>query len=86
VAGVVITPVSAKADSMAQMLVGPWADWPDLIFRGPMMAFDREMRAWPDFPYPVAVPLVGFSIGETEGLGLLMAFYTDRVRKPKNGG
>jgi hypothetical protein len=34
----------------------------------------------------VAVPLVGFSIGETEGLGLLMAFYTDRVRKPKNGG
>jgi hypothetical protein len=51
-----------------------------------MMAFDREMRAWPDFPYPVAVPLVGFSIGETEGLGLLMAFYTDRVRKPKNGG
>lgn len=86
VAGVVITPVSAKADSMAQMLAGPWADWPDLIFRGPMMAFDREMRAWPDFPYPVAVPLVGFSIGETEGLGLLMAFYTDRVRKPKNGG
>lgn len=86
VAGVVVTPVSAKAESMAQMLVGPWADWPDLIFRGPMMAFDREMKAWPDFPYPVAVPLVGFSIGETEGLGLLMAFYTDRVRKPKNGG
>lgn len=86
VAGVVITPVSAKAESMVQMLSGPWADWPDLIFRGPMMAFDREMRTWPDFPYPVAVPLVGFSIGETEGLGLLMAFYTDRVRKPKNGG
>jgi hypothetical protein len=83
VAGVVITPVSAKAESMVQLLNGPWADWPDVVLRGPMMAFDREMGAWPDFPYPVAVPLVGFSIGESEGLGLLMAFYTDRARRPK---
>ena len=83
VAGVVVTPLSAKAESMIYLLNGPWADWADVVLRGPMMAFDREMRTWPDFPYPVAVPLVGFSVGEAEGLGLLMAFYTDRARTPK---
>lgn len=83
VAGVVVTPVSAKAESMVYLLNGPWSDWSDVVLRGPMMAFDREMQAWPDFPFPVAVPLVGFSVGEAEGLGLLMAFYTDRVRTPR---
>lgn len=83
VAGVVVTPVSAKAESMVYLLNGPWSDWTDMVLRGPMMAFDREMRTWPDFPFPVAVPLVGFSVGEAEGLGLLMAFYTDRVRTPR---
>jgi len=80
VAGVVITPVSGTAASFGALLEGTWAEWPDLIFRGPMLAFDREMRTWPDFPYPVAVPLMGFSAGDTEGLGLLMAFYTDKQR------
>jgi hypothetical protein len=68
---------------MVYLLNGPWSDWTDMVLRGPMMAFDREMRTWPDFPFSVAVPVVGFSVGEAEGLGLLMAFYTDRVRTPR---
>jgi hypothetical protein len=85
VAGVVITPVSSETDLLGKIFTGPWSEWPDLIFRGPLLAFDREMRAWPDFPFHIAIPLVGFSTGESEGLGLLMAFYTDRQRalKPK---
>jgi hypothetical protein len=85
VAGVVITPVSSETDLLGKIFAGPWSEWPDLIFRGPLLAFDREMRAWPDFPFNIAIPLVGFSTGESEGLGLLMAFYTDRQRalKPK---
>lgn len=80
VAGVVITPVSSQSESLGKIFTGPWSEWPDVVFRGPLLAFDREMRAWPDFPFPVAIPLVGFSTGESEGLGLLMAFYTDRQR------
>lgn len=80
VAGVVVTPVSATAPSVAQVMDGTWKEWPDLIFRGPVLAFDREMRTWPDLPYPVSIPLVAFSAGDSEGLGLAMAFYTDRQR------
>jgi hypothetical protein len=80
VAGVVVTPISATAPSVAQVMDGTWREWPDLIFRGPVLAFDREMRTWPDLPYPVAIPLVAFSAGDAEGLGLAMAFYTDRQR------
>jgi hypothetical protein len=83
VAGMVVTPVSTKAESMVYLFNGPWSDWTDMVLRGPSMAFDREMRTWPDFLVPVAMPLVGFSVGEAEGLGLLMAFYTDWVRTPR---
>jgi hypothetical protein len=85
VAGVVVTPVSSQAEMLGKIFVGSWSEWPDLVFRGPLLAFDRELRTWPDFPFTVAIPLVGFSTGESEGMGLLMAFYTDRQRaaKPK---
>lgn len=82
IAGVVVTPYSARAEYLGQLFEGPWGEWPDVILRGLLLAFEREMRTWPDFPYTVAVPLVGFSTGEAEGLGLLMAFYTDRQRVP----
>ncbi len=83
VAGIVITPVSARADYLGQLFNGPWGEWPDLIVRGPLLAFDRELKPWPDLPYQVAIPLIGFSTGDTEGLGLLMAFYTDRQREAR---
>lgn len=83
VAGVVITPVSSQAEYLGKIFTGPWSEWPDLVFRGPLLAFDREMKAWPDFHFPVAIPLAGFTTGESEGLGLLMAFYTDRQRTVK---
>ena len=60
--------------------------WDDLMFGVRLRGCGREMRARPVLTHTVAVGLVGFSIGETGGLGLLMAFYTDRVRKQKNGG
>lgn len=83
VAGVVITPVSSQAEYLGKIFTGPWSEWPDLVFRGPLLAFDREMKAWPDFPFPIAIPLAGFTTRESEGLGLLMAFYTDRQRTVK---
>lgn len=80
VAGVVMTPVSARCTMLGDIFNGSWSEWPDLILRGPVMALDREIRTWPDFPFQVPIPLVGFSAGEGESLGLLMAFYTDRQR------
>ena len=82
-AGMVVTPVSARAAYLGQHFDGPWGEWPDVVLRGPLLAFDREVKPWEDFPYPVTVPLIGFSTGQKEGLGLLMAFYTDRPRQPK---
>jgi hypothetical protein len=87
VAGVVITPVSARCTMLGDIFNGSWSEWPDVILRGPVMALDREIRTWQDFPYQVPVPLVGFSAGDSESLGLLMVFYTDRQRtlRPKPG-
>ncbi len=83
IAGAVVTPVSARTEYLGQIFDGKWSEWPDVVLRGPLLAFDRKMATWPDFPYPLAVPLVGFSTSHKEGLGLLMAFYTDRQRTPK---
>ena len=82
-AGVVVTPVSAKQTYVGDLFTGPYADWPVLILRGPMLAFDKAFLPDPDFPYKVPLPLVAFPIGEKESLGIFMAFYTDRPRLPE---
>jgi len=79
-AGFVITPVSAKVQRVTDVYSGPYAEWRDLIFRGPMLAFDKDFMPHPDFPYKVPIPLVGTPVGERENLSLSMVFYTDKPR------
>lgn len=82
-AGVVITPVSARQNYVSDLFTGSYSEWPDLILRGPMLAFDKAFLPDPKFPYKVPLPLVAFPIGERESLGIFMAFYTDRPRLPQ---
>lgn len=84
VAGFVITPLSSRVEYVHEALSGPYREWPDLIFRGPMVAFDREFPASPDFPYKVPLPLVAIPVGPKENLSLQMTFYTDRPRTVKD--
>lgn len=83
-AGVVVTPVSARVNYLGDAFNGSYREWPDLIFRGPMIAFDKEFLPRPDFPYNIAIPLLAVPVGEKESLSLLMTFYTDKVRTPKD--
>ncbi|SKA76265.1 hypothetical protein SAMN02745166_00139 [Prosthecobacter debontii] len=83
VAGFVITPISSHVEYVHEALSGPYREWPDLIFRGPMVAFDREFPARPGFPYKVPLPLVAIPVGPKENLSLQMTFYTDRPRTVK---
>ena len=80
-AGVLVTPVSARVDYVGDVFTGSYAEWPDVVLRGPLIAFDREMKTWPDFPYTVPIPLAAATTGEGEGMALLMVFYTDRFRE-----
>jgi hypothetical protein len=82
-AGFVMTPVSAKVERITDLYTGPYAEWRDLIIRGPMLAFDRDFVPSPEFPYKVPIPLVGTPVGEKENLSLSMVFYTDKPRAMK---
>jgi hypothetical protein len=83
VAGFVVTPISAKMSYLQDAFTGPYSEWPDLIFRGPLLAFDKDFKPYPEFPYRVAMPLMATSIGARESLSYQMTFYSDRVRSPK---
>lgn len=82
-AGFVMTPVSAKVDRITDIFTGPYAEWRDLIIRGPMLAFDRDFSPSPDFAFKNPIPLVGQPVGDKEYLSLPMVFYTDRARAVK---
>jgi hypothetical protein len=58
-AGFVMTPVSAKVERITDVYTGPYAEWRDLVIRGPMLAFDRDFSPSPEFPFKIPVPLVG---------------------------
>ncbi len=83
VAGFVVTPISAKLNYLQEAFTGPYSEWPDLIFRGPLLAFDKDFQPYPEFPYKMAMPLMATSIGAKENLSYQMTFYSDRVRNPK---
>ena len=82
-AGVVVTPVSGRQAYVGDLFTGSYSEWPDLILRGPMLAFDKAFLPDPEFPYKVPLPLVAFPIGERENLGIFMVFYTDKPRLPE---
>ncbi|WP_395744931.1 hypothetical protein [Prosthecobacter sp.] len=82
-AGFVMTPVSAKVEHITDLYTGPYAEWRDLVIRGPMLAFDRDFSPSPEFPFKNPVPLVGQTVGDKEHLSLPMVFYTDKARTIK---
>lgn len=83
IAGFVMTPVSAQCDRFSDVFTGPYAEWRDLIVRGPMMAFDKDFSPSPDFPFKVIHPMIAVPVGSKENLSLPMAFYSDRTRMIK---
>ncbi|HEY1083064.1 MAG TPA: hypothetical protein VGE29_12415 [Prosthecobacter sp.] len=83
IAGFVMTPISARVEHLHEAFTGPYQEWPDLLFRGLMLAFDREFPARPDFEFKVPLPLVAVPVGPKESLSLQMTFYTDRARAVK---
>lgn len=84
VAGFVVTPVSGRTRHMHEVFTGPWREWPDLIFRGMVLAFDREFLPHPDFEYKVPIPLIAIVVGKEENKALPMIFYTDKPRMLKD--
>ena len=84
VAGIVVTPLSSRVQHLHEAFSGPYGEWPDLIFRGPMLALDREFMPHPEFKYKIPLPLMVQTIGARENLSMQMTFYTDKVRTPKN--
>lgn len=84
VAGIVVTPLSSRMRHLHEAFSGPYGEWPDLIFRGPMLALDREFLPHPEFKYKIPLPLVVQPVGVKENLSMQMTFYTDKIRTPKN--
>lgn len=83
VAGIVVTPLSARVNFLHEVFDGPYREWPDLVFRGPMLALDREFVPHPEFKFKVPLPLVAVPVGSRENLSMMMTFYTDRLRTLK---
>lgn len=83
VAGFVMTPISTQVKYLHEAFFGAYSDWPDLLFRGLMLAFDKDFQPNPDFEYKVPLPLVALPVGEKENLSLQMTFYTDKMRSVK---
>lgn len=84
VAGFVMTPVSAQTRYLHELFTGPYGEWPDLVFRAPLLAFDREFPGRADFEFKIPVPLVAVPVGSRENLSLQMTFYTNRQRLLKD--
>jgi hypothetical protein len=82
-AGFVMTPVSTKVEHFTDVFTGPYAEWRDLIVRGPMLAFDRDFSPSPEFPFKNPIPLFAQPVGDKEHLSLPMVFYTDKARSAK---
>lgn len=83
VAGFVVTPVSSRLEYLYEAFTGPYGEWPELLFRGPLLALDREFPPRPDFEFKIPIPLVAVPVGSKESLSLQMTFYTNRARTIK---
>lgn len=84
VAGIVVTPLSSRVKHLHEAFSGPYREWPDLVFRGPMLALDREFLPYPDFKFIVPIPLLVQTVGAKESPSMQMTFYTDKIRSLKN--
>lgn len=80
VAGFVITPISAKVKLLTDIFESTYREWADIVYRGPMIAFQQEVRPVAEFPYTAIYPLMATPLPATGGLNVMMAYYADRVR------
>lgn len=80
VAGFVLTPISAKVKLLTDIFDGTYREWADIVYRGPMIAFQHELRSVAEFPYTSIYPLMASPLPATGGLNVSMVYYADRVR------
>lgn len=87
VAGVVMTPVSARVERLPEIFDGSYREWADVVYRGPMIAFQQEVRSVGAFPFNAVYPLYAVPLPETGGLNVMLVYYADKVRwdTPKPG-
>jgi len=83
VAGIIITPVSAACERFSDIFTGPYGEWRDIVIRGPMFAFDKDLVLDSSFPFKVINPLIAIPVGSKENLSLPMVFYSDKERRIK---
>ena len=83
VAGIIVTPLSSRVSHLHEVFAGPYSEWPDLIFCGPLLALDREFRPPPDFKFRVPHPIYAPPVGPKENPSMQMTFYTDKIRTVK---
>ncbi len=81
IAGFVITPSSSMEDRLHSQMTGTYAQWSDLIFRGPVLGFGLDIgESLPDpLPFKGAFPLAGSALRDGR-LVPSMIFYADRSR------
>lgn len=81
VVGIVITPLATKGTDVASILAGPYGEWGDVLFRGPLMAFgslDLIKITKSDFPFSDGFPL-GYLSGVDGSRIPAMMFYMDKA-------
>lgn len=88
VAGFVITPVSSKVERLFEVFESPYREWADIVYRGPMLAFNTEVKTTGAFAYNAVYPLMAQQRPDTGGLNVLLVYYADKVRwdSPKTAG
>lgn len=87
VAGFVMTPISARVERLPEIFDGSYREWADVVYRGPMIAFQQEVRSVGAFPYNAVYPLYAVPLPETGGLNVMLVYYADKIRwdTPKPG-
>ncbi|MBK8091790.1 MAG: hypothetical protein IPK32_07365 [Verrucomicrobiaceae bacterium] len=83
VGGFVMTPFSARTEYFFDLFSGNYSEWRDLIYRGHMLAFDKNFDPEPSFPYRIIHPLLLMTVGSKESTSLPMVFYAEQARTPK---
>ena len=80
VVGAVITPLATQGAELASIRGGAFGEWADVLFRGPMMAFEKLdllKITNSQFPFQEGIPL-GYLSGVEKSQTPAMMFYTTK--------
>jgi hypothetical protein len=83
IAGILMTPISLRADTVADVFTGEYHDWARLAFRGIVAGFGTDLMSQVDFPYREFIPLAGRPGNEAGRFVAEMTFMSDRKRWEK---